>query len=90
MLQFFGGHFHQDWVLDNSTWEDVLAMWMAETPRGDALEMAREIDLLLAQVGNDELLAQMLDEDYGCYYWAGSPFEMRKWLQDVSAALRAN
>lgn len=63
---------------------------MADADRGAALAMARDVDSLLAQLGDDELLAQSLEEDYGCYYWAGSPAEIRKWLQDVCVALRAN
>jgi CdiI immunity protein len=65
LRQFLGGYFHQDWVVEHATWEEVVDDFVAESPRHAVLECASELRDLLAPEFGDAELATVL-ERLGC------------------------
>ena len=56
LRQFLGGYFHQDWVVEHATWEEVVDDFIAESPRHAVLECTSELrDLLAAELPDAEL-----------------------------------
>jgi hypothetical protein len=65
LRQFLGGYFHQDWVVEHGTWEEVVDDFIAESTRHAVLESAAELrDLLAAGLGDSELATVL--ERLGC------------------------
>ncbi len=65
LRQFLGGYFHQDWVVEHATWEEVVDDFIAESPRHAVLESAAELrDLLAAELSDDDLATVL--ERLGC------------------------
>jgi hypothetical protein len=46
LFEFFAGYFHQDWLLDDQSWEDVARRFVAELGENAAILVAEEITLL--------------------------------------------
>lgn len=88
LFEFFAGYFHQDWHLDDQSWEDVARRFVAESGENTASLVAEQITLLTNQAESDAKLAEAV-ESFGCYYWPGSVAEMRTWLRDLSVALKS-
>ena len=88
LFQFFAGYFHQDWHLDDKSWEDVARRFVAESGESAASLVAEQITLVTDQEESDAKLAEAV-ESFGCYYWPGSVAEMRPWLRGLSAALKS-
>lgn len=65
LRQFLGGYFHQDWVIEHGTWEEVVGDFIVESPRHAVLESAAELRDLLAAELTDSELATVL-ERLGC------------------------
>jgi hypothetical protein len=56
LRQFLGGYFHQDWVVEHATWEEVVDDFISESPRHAVLESASELrDLLVCEFADAEL-----------------------------------
>jgi hypothetical protein len=87
LSQFFGCYFHQDWNLDDHSWEGVVRRFVAESGESAASSVAEQITLLAEQKESDAKLAEAI-ESFGCYYCPGSVAGMRTWLRDLSAALK--
>jgi hypothetical protein len=88
LFQFFAGYFHQDWNLDDPSWQAVVSRFVRDDGKEGARHVREEVNKLLTQVESDVQLAQVLN-DLGCYYWAGSPAETRVWLENLNAKLHA-
>ena len=54
---FFGGYFHQDWDIDAKTWQHVIANYVGEHPRGDAIELRNDLRAWLDE-GHSQLPAK--------------------------------
>jgi hypothetical protein len=87
LFQFFGGYFHQDWELDNLTWQDVIRHFVQDVEREEPITISTKINRLLASSVSDEDLCKVV-QDLGCYYWPGSASDMRPWLNQLAQALR--
>jgi hypothetical protein len=88
LSEFLAGYFHQDWHLDDQSWEDVARRFVAESGENAGSLVAEQITLLTDQEESDAKLAEAV-ESFGCYYWPGSVAEMRTWLRDLSAELKS-
>lgn len=86
LYQFFGGYFHQDWQLDDPTWQGVVHRFLSESLTTDSALVAAGLERLLSNSLSDESLCSVVQE-LGCYYWAGSPEGMRAWLGQVVPVL---
>lgn len=86
LSQFFGCYFHQDWDLDDNSWESVVRRFVAESGKNTAHSIAEQIMELADSAKSDDQLAEAI-QGVGCYYRADSPSGMRTWLKNISAAL---
>lgn len=84
--QLLGAYFHQDWNLDDPTWESVVERYVRDEP-GQGRIAATELERLLISTLFDEDVSAMVKK-LGCYYWAGSASEMRTWASQVVRLLR--
>ncbi|MHB0969999.1 MAG: contact-dependent growth inhibition system immunity protein [Thermoanaerobaculia bacterium] len=86
--QFFGAYFHQDWMLDDATVEEVIERFISENPRSAIVETQHELDRLLGAVEDDAALASAVAA-MGCeYYPPGDDRTYRDWLTAVASRLR--
>jgi len=85
--QFFGGYFHQDWQLDDPTWQVVISRFLRESTPTDSALVAAGIERLISDSSPDETLCCVVQK-LGCDYWPGSFSEMRIWLKQVVSELR--
>ena len=88
LAQLLGAYFHQDWVVDATTWQEVVDDYVLEVPGGAeacAAEIARVLDRGLAE---DELARVM--RRLGCSVdpaaYGQTPAQ---WLEAVKARLEA-
>lgn len=84
--QFFGAYFHQDWPVDDSSWQAVVERYRTENASTDAGRVAQEIVQLIQRHPDDDSLVAELDR-LGCCYWPGAPGLYRAWLSEVVVAL---
>lgn len=89
LFHFFAAYFHQDWNLDAPNWQGVVNCFVRDEGSERARHVRDEVNKLLNKVESDVQLAQVLGE-LGCYYWAGSPSQMRDWLETVSTKLQVD
>ena len=82
---FFGAYFHQDWIDEHSSWQEVVAVYVRHVGSTQAMAIAHGIEqLVLSSISNDEL-SKLLQHQFGCYYWPGSNAEIRPWFNEVAA-----
>ncbi len=90
LFQFFGGYFHQDWMLDSPTWQDVVRQYAKEAAPDDLHRALAEIEDLLHTTPDDQVLEQRLLHELGCEYDPrpdlGGP-TYREWLAAVAGML---
>jgi hypothetical protein len=56
IAQLLAGYFHQDWVLESQSWEDVIDAFVAESPPSAVVGCAADVrDLLAAGLSDAEL-----------------------------------
>ncbi|WP_395010071.1 contact-dependent growth inhibition system immunity protein [Undibacterium sp.] len=84
--QFFGAYFHQDWVLDDSTWKGVASHYAKDSGALLTGLVAEKVQRFSRLVILDNELYEIL-QSLGCYYWPGSPAGYRSWLKELSAYL---
>ncbi len=84
LQQFFGAYFHQDWALDASSPEQVLADYFHDHEDGDLRATLSAIRQLLAEEDADDRLAERLFREFWCYYDPrGLGQETRTWLNGI-------
>lgn len=90
LRNFLGGYFHQDWDLDASEPDEVIAYYIASKPSPSTLEMIiAQIDQYLSNAGDDLSIEQGLMQDFGCYYLPSADgLGARDWLSHVANQLR--
>jgi hypothetical protein len=89
LFHFFAGYFHQDWKLDDPSWQHAVNRFVCDDGEEAAEHVCEALKTLLGEVETDVQLTKVLAE-LGCYYWAGSPSEMRVWLENLNAKLQAH
>lgn len=91
LVQFFGAWFHQDWDLEASDWDGVVASYRAEMGAWEAARTAHSLNHLLATSTDDELEA-FLYTRLLCNFdpRAVDGLTVRAWLEDVSRHLRGH
>lgn len=87
LSQFFGCYFHQDWDLDDHSWEGVVRRFVAESGKSTAHCIAEKIMKLADSAESDDQLAEAV-QGFGCYYCPDSRLGMRTWLMGLIAALQ--
>jgi hypothetical protein len=89
LFQFFGAYFHEDFLLEAATAEEVISNYVRSRKGQPELhELSCGILDFIHDHPNDADLARALFEELGCYYSPGSlGLSPRKWLLDVAAKL---
>ncbi|QSX41389.1 contact-dependent growth inhibition system immunity protein [Shewanella cyperi] len=84
LSQFFGAYFHQDWVDEHSSWEQVAEHYAKDSgPLLTRLVASAVAKLSEAPISEKELSAQV--QALGCYYWPGTDEGYRSWLRELAA-----
>jgi hypothetical protein len=86
---FFGAYFHQDWLIEHATPDNVIADFLQASDAEIVQLVCRELQLLLAQNKDELAMKDYLLRNLSCYYcywneWASG----RAWLSYVLAALQ--
>jgi hypothetical protein len=88
LRSFFGGYFHEDWEMDSSEPDEVIAQFLRSKPSPD------EIDRIVAQIRrylgerDDAAIERGLFEELGCYYLpTADDMSAREWLKHVADLL---
>jgi hypothetical protein len=92
LFQFFGGHFHQDWVDEYDEADDVVAAYVAAHRDEPAhlAALAAQLDGFAAAHPDDRALAGALQHELGCEYdTSADGLTARQWLRRVSERFRA-
>lgn len=85
--QFLAGWFHEDWAVDDDSWEHVVDAYVGESPRASVAATRAELEALLAS--SDAEVGAALD-GIGCSVDpAAFQLSARGWLEQVRDRLRA-
>lgn len=87
--EFFGANFHQDWIVEHDTAEQVIDYFATHSAPEDLSLVCKEIGLLLALGKSEtELRAYLLKElsCYYCYWNKGKSGE--EWLRHIASKLK--
>lgn len=86
LFQFFGGYFHQDWDVDASSWEEVVAMFVRASSAEEVRALREALVAWLegaARVGQASLFTEL-----GCYYDpAADGLTEREWVERIVGEL---
>ncbi len=87
LAQFFGGYFHQDFMLDHESWEGVVAQFRADASVEEIRRVQAQLDLLIDRQLEEDVLSETL-LDLGCHLLPTS-FTFTEWLQQLRSELTA-
>lgn len=84
LQQFFGAYFHQDWIEEYATADEVIDAFLLDSSMDVIVTVKKEIlELIKSYTNESNFLEKLLHEQY-CYYyypheWASGPL----WLSHV-------
>ena len=85
---FFGAYFHQDWLVEHETAEQVLDSFLTESHVDDLMVVLKELNALLNQKKDEQVLREYLLKELSCYYcyWNAWP-SGEAWLRHIASRL---
>ncbi len=91
LRQFFGGYFHQDWIVDAPEPNQVVQRFLDDESDGQKLtQLARLIEEYAATAKDDESLELALFSELWCYYTPSADgLGAGDWMRHVAGLLRA-
>ena len=85
---FFGSYFHQDWMAEHYTPDQVIADFLQASDTETLFSINKELRFLLKQNKEELVLREYLLKELSCYYCYWNDWESgRAWLMHVLAAL---
>ncbi|MFJ5257175.1 contact-dependent growth inhibition system immunity protein [Pseudomonas sp. NPDC088414] len=86
---FFGAYFHQDWLIEYDTPDEIIADFLQTSDPEIILSVCKELQFLLSQNKDELALRDYLLRKLSCYYcywneWASG----QEWLNYVLAVLQ--
>lgn len=88
LSNFFGAYFHQDWVDDAASPEDVVAEYMRTTIPSELHELNAAILELSRKFDSDAELEEYLDSTLGSYYLPSlDGISAKAWLESIASQL---
>jgi hypothetical protein len=90
LSQFFRGYFHQDWGLEASRWQDVVARFVKQSNRETILGVYDELTALRSQSPDEELLGQALFQLGSRYAPEGDGMTSSDWIHAIQKQLAAS
>lgn len=89
LRNFFGGVFHQDWMLETDSWEVAVQRYVGKHPDHRHLRLlASQIEALTQAGLADDALARRLSHDLACSYSPDESETLPGWLHSVALALK--
>ena len=88
LVQFFSGYFHQDWVYEATSPNEIVRLFKDSEPKEFVDEVIFEINKLLEERLNEEQLHKLLLDEFGCYYDPHlDRLKTSEWLMNVHSIL---
>ena len=85
LFQFFGGYFHQDWILDDPDVHSVVRTFVKGNARERVARVHQGIaSLLSSDYSESELKSKVLDEFGSNYLPSADGMSFRQWLTEVN------
>ena len=87
LWDFFASYFHQDWMLDDATADDVVARFLADINHDATVraQLAGAIRAFIARFTDDNALRDALYRELGAFYDPRADgLSGREWLQRVA------
>ncbi|QVW23802.1 hypothetical protein KJF94_28885 [Pseudomonas hormoni] len=85
---FFGAYFHQDWMVEHDSAEEVIDTFLADSDPEDLKLVRQELGFLLEQRKGEMELREYLLKELSCYYCYWNEWESGKaWLRHIAKKL---
>ena len=85
---FFGAYFHQDWMIEHGSSEDVISSFLVESDIGILRLVRQEIDSLLNEQRSEQDLRDYLLKELSCYYCYWNEWQTgEQWLLHIANRL---
>lgn len=85
--EFFAGYFHQDWLEDSATADDVVKVYKSEASLEEVSATVKELHCLLADTSAEGELASIVDGLGSYCNPQADGLSYRDWLVQVCALL---
>ncbi|PKH12964.1 contact-dependent growth inhibition system immunity protein [Pseudomonas fluorescens] len=84
LQQFFGAYFHQDWVDEHATADEVIDKFLLDSSRDIIITVKNEIlELIDSYTNESNLLGNLLHEQYCYYYYPNEWASGLLWLNHI-------
>lgn len=86
LRNFMSAYFHQDWMLNDETPDEVVSRFLAmqQPTRGELQALIAQIDAFISAHPDDTTIEQALEPVLGCYYLPSADQRpARAWLSEV-------
>ncbi|MDP9352685.1 MAG: contact-dependent growth inhibition system immunity protein [Chloroflexota bacterium] len=83
LFTLMAGYFHQDWDLDDPTWEAVVERYLRDANPSQIVALHRELGRVLER-SKEEHLERLLFQDWGCQFDPRPEYSLREWLVAIS------
>ena len=87
--QFLCGYYHQDWQLDDRTWDAVVLRFKRQNPPELVRETAGDLERLLAQEFDESRLDTVLFKELRLDWDPRPVLSLRAWLSGILQLLRS-
>jgi hypothetical protein len=77
------GYFHQDWDLDDTTWDAVLSRYVGDVSLDELHSVRSELSSLLVSGTSEDDLRLLVLHEFGSQYDPFPELSMHKWLEAV-------
>lgn len=90
LRSFLSGYFHEDWTLDASSTDEVVAQFLKAGPSSAKIDrIVSQIQACLNSQLSDEAIERNLLQELGCYYLPSADgLGARAWLFQVAELLK--
>ncbi|CRM10426.1 hypothetical protein [Pseudomonas sp. 31 R 17] len=84
LQQFFGAYFHQDWVDEHATADEVIDKFLLDSSRDITITVKNEIlELIDSYTNESNFLDNLLHEQYCYYYYPNEWASGLLWLNHI-------
>lgn len=88
LKEFFGGYFHEDFLLDAKNANEVINNYVKGTTDQERTTLSNAIQSYVEMFADDEELERRLFFDLGCYYRPSAEgITAQDWLKKIAADL---
>ncbi|VVN61733.1 hypothetical protein PS687_04158 [Pseudomonas fluorescens] len=88
LQQFLAGYFHQDWVDEHKSANDVIAYFISEASAETIEQVKQELEKLMLTAQSEQQLQEFLFYEIGCsYYYPHEWKDGKSWLKHVHLTL---